>query len=187
MKVEIAIDPNALQTLASRVAPVPAASGRKPAAGGAGGRRGGGAPRAPRAPRPAKKTAEDLDAEMSVSLLQRYTANTRRTRPPRLRKCVGSDMNCSFGASDWVLDVSLAWIALLTVTEKITGVTDADCRFSRSGALEQPVLHLTSRYDHMSCQGDTSLIICRITSALKSASQHSSSPVFHSISSTLNE
>ncbi|RSH88549.1 uncharacterized protein EHS24_001094 [Apiotrichum porosum] len=71
MKVEIAIDPNALQTLASRVAPAPAAANTrapKAAAGAArGGRapRTGGAPRAPRAPRPAKKTAEDLDAEMA--------------------------------------------------------------------------------------------------------------------------
>jgi len=67
MRVEIAIDPNALQTLASRVAPAPAAGGRKPAAGG---RREGGerrSTRSTRAPRPAKKTAEDLDAEMAVS------------------------------------------------------------------------------------------------------------------------
>lgn len=75
MKVEIAIDPNAMQSLASRVnAPAAAAGGRgagrapaaaKPRNGG----RAAGSGRAakPRAPRPAKKTAEDLDAEMAVS------------------------------------------------------------------------------------------------------------------------
>lgn len=78
MKVEIAIDPNAMQSLASRVN-VPAASGgrgagRAPAAAKPrnGGRAAGGAGAArapkPRAPRPAKKTAEDLDAEMAVSI-----------------------------------------------------------------------------------------------------------------------
>lgn len=65
MKVEIAIDPNALQSLASRVAPAaPAPNARKPNAGG----RRAPAPRRPAAPRPAKKTAEELDAEMAVSL-----------------------------------------------------------------------------------------------------------------------
>lgn len=75
MKVEIAIDPNAMQSLASRVnVPAAAAGGRgagrapaaaKPRNGG----RAAGSGRAPkpRAPRPAKKTAEDLDAEMAVS------------------------------------------------------------------------------------------------------------------------
>lgn len=65
MKVEIALDMSALQSLASRVAPPPA----KPApaggarAGNAKGRGGGAA----RPPRKQKKTAEELDAEMSVS------------------------------------------------------------------------------------------------------------------------
>lgn len=74
MKVEIAIDPNAMQSLASRVNAPAAAGGRgagrapaaaKPRNGG----RAAGSGRAakPRAPRPAKKTAEDLDAEMAVS------------------------------------------------------------------------------------------------------------------------
>lgn len=76
MKVEIAIDPNAMQSLASRVnAPAAAAGGRGAgrAAAGAKPRNGGraagsGRSSKPRAPRPAKKTVEDLDAEMAVSI-----------------------------------------------------------------------------------------------------------------------
>lgn len=74
MKVEIAIDPNAVQSLASRVANTPAAAGGRGAGKGAASgkaRNGKAAPSTkaarPRAPRPAKKTAEDLDAEMAVS------------------------------------------------------------------------------------------------------------------------
>jgi hypothetical protein len=59
MKVELALDPAAMVSLASRVAAAPV-RGAAPA------RRGRGAGR-PRQPRPAKKTAEELDAEMSVS------------------------------------------------------------------------------------------------------------------------
>ncbi|KAK8854737.1 hypothetical protein IAR55_003476 [Kwoniella newhampshirensis] len=65
MKVEIAIDLNQAQSLASRVAPAaPARSGTQPR-GGRGGRGGRGAAK-PRAPRPVKKTAEELDAEMAA-------------------------------------------------------------------------------------------------------------------------
>lgn len=63
MKVEIALDPSQMQSLASRVALAPVAAG----AG-----RGSAAPKRapkPRAPRPAKKTAEELDAEMAVRTL----------------------------------------------------------------------------------------------------------------------
>lgn len=62
MKVEIALDPTQLVSLASRVAPAPAARGPT-------GRRGRAAGRAdrPRTARPAKKTAEELDADMAVS------------------------------------------------------------------------------------------------------------------------
>ncbi|WVR00061.1 hypothetical protein IAU59_007203 [Kwoniella sp. CBS 9459] len=66
MKVEIAIDPNQAQSLASRVAPQPAArSAANQPRGGRGGRGGRGTARGGRAPRPAKKTAEELDAEMA--------------------------------------------------------------------------------------------------------------------------
>lgn len=66
MKVEIALDPSQLQSLASRVAaPAPArnATPAGAARGGRGGRGGG----KPRTARPKPKTAEELDAEMSVS------------------------------------------------------------------------------------------------------------------------
>ena len=62
MRVEIAINPAELVTLASRVAPAP-----QQARGAAQPRRGGGRGGAkPKVARP-KKTAEELDAEMSVS------------------------------------------------------------------------------------------------------------------------
>ena len=86
MKVEIALDPSQLQSLASRVAaPAPARNGA-PAGAARGGRggRGGGAGK-PRAARPKPKTAEELDAEMSVSLCSfmvvgRMTLMCRHTR-----------------------------------------------------------------------------------------------------------
>ena len=75
MKVEIAFDMNQIQSLASRVAPAPAAQAPRggAAAGGArgagpkggraaGGRGGAGAKK----DKPKPKTAEDLDAEMNV-------------------------------------------------------------------------------------------------------------------------
>jgi hypothetical protein len=68
MKVEIALDPSQLQSLASRVAaPAPARNGAPAGAarGGRGGRGGG----KPRTARPKPKTAEELDAEMSVSIV----------------------------------------------------------------------------------------------------------------------
>lgn len=67
MKVEIALDINNGQSLASRVAPVHA-RGQAPRRGGAGaGGRGRVAPAAGgRAPKQRTKTAEELDAEMSV-------------------------------------------------------------------------------------------------------------------------
>ncbi|KAK1927238.1 hypothetical protein DB88DRAFT_477337 [Papiliotrema laurentii] len=58
MKVEIALDPSQVVSLASRVAPAPAR------AAAAGPRRGRGG--RPRAARPAKKTAEELDADMAA-------------------------------------------------------------------------------------------------------------------------
>ncbi len=58
MKVELALDPSQMVSLASRVAPAPATRGTATA------RRGRGAARNPRS---AKKTAEELDAEMTVS------------------------------------------------------------------------------------------------------------------------
>lgn len=67
MRVEIAVDMNTLHSLAARVAPVQA---RAPAARGPARGRGGGATGG----RPAKrqpKTAEELDAEMSVSAQMR--------------------------------------------------------------------------------------------------------------------
>ncbi|WVR07538.1 hypothetical protein IAU60_004580 [Kwoniella sp. DSM 27419] len=67
MKVEIAIDPNQAQSLASRVAPQQPTNRSGPAARGArGAARGGRGGTKPRAARPAKKTAEELDAEMSA-------------------------------------------------------------------------------------------------------------------------
>jgi len=57
MKVEIALDPSTLVSLASRFAPAPAARGSAPTR-----RRGA---TSARTPRPAKKTAEQLDAEMA--------------------------------------------------------------------------------------------------------------------------
>lgn len=60
MKVEIALDPSQMQSLASRVAPASSAANTG---------RGAATPKRaakPRAPRPAKKTAEELDAEMAV-------------------------------------------------------------------------------------------------------------------------
>ncbi|ORY35513.1 hypothetical protein BCR39DRAFT_510230 [Naematelia encephala] len=57
MKVELALDPNQMVSLASRVAPAPTARGA-PA-------KRGRTPR-PRNPRPAKKTADELDAEMAA-------------------------------------------------------------------------------------------------------------------------
>jgi hypothetical protein len=62
MKVEVVVDPNQLQSLASRVAPTPTRSAA-PARGRPA--RGGGKARAPR---PVKKTTEDLDAELNVSM-----------------------------------------------------------------------------------------------------------------------
>ncbi|WRT68462.1 uncharacterized protein IL334_005438 [Kwoniella shivajii] len=61
MKVEIAIDPNQAQSLASRVAAAPTRSAAPPRGRGRG--RGGAKPRTAR---PAKKTAEELDAEMNA-------------------------------------------------------------------------------------------------------------------------
>jgi THO complex subunit 4 len=88
MKVEIAIDPNAVaSSLASRVAAAPAGNTRsaKPDAKSSA-PRGRRAPR-PRAPRPAKKTAEDLDAEMEVSSSHDSAVELtpRPTRRPLLR------------------------------------------------------------------------------------------------------
>ena len=60
MKVELALDPSQMISLASRVAPAPAGRGAPLARGGRSGGR-------PRKPRPAKKTAEELDADMNVS------------------------------------------------------------------------------------------------------------------------
>lgn len=67
MKVEIALDPSQLQSLASRVSAPPAQARNGAPAGAARGRggRGGGKPRTAR---PKPKTAEELDAEMSVCL-----------------------------------------------------------------------------------------------------------------------
>ena len=68
MKVEIALDPSQLQSLASRVSAPPAAvANRGGAAGGRGGARGGRGGGKPRTARAKPKTAEELDAEMSVS------------------------------------------------------------------------------------------------------------------------
>jgi THO complex subunit 4 len=68
MKVEIALDPSQLQSLASRVSAPPAQARNGTPAGAARGRggRGGGKPRTAR---PKPKTAEELDAEMSVCCL----------------------------------------------------------------------------------------------------------------------
>lgn len=60
MKVELALDLSQMVSLASRVAPAPAVRGVPTA------RRGRGNGRT-RNPRPAKKSAEELDAEMAVS------------------------------------------------------------------------------------------------------------------------
>ena len=59
MRVEIALDPTQMVSLASRVAPAPVARGTDTARGGRGGGRG-------RAPRRVKKSAEELDADMAV-------------------------------------------------------------------------------------------------------------------------
>ena len=69
MKVEIALDPSQLQSLASRVSAPPAAANRGGAGAGAarGGGRGGRGGGKPRTARPKPKTAEELDAEMNVS------------------------------------------------------------------------------------------------------------------------
>jgi THO complex subunit 4 len=71
MKVEIAFDMNQIQSLASRVAPAPAqARGGQQAGAGkkAGGARGGKAA-GPRKEKVKPKSAEELDAEMSVSVI----------------------------------------------------------------------------------------------------------------------
>lgn len=86
MRVEIALDPSTLVSLASRVAPAPAAAAARGGAarGGRGGARGGAGK--PRAARPTKKTAEELDAEMAVSLKRWIKTDVfSRTRIPRLR------------------------------------------------------------------------------------------------------
>ena len=77
MRVEIAVNPAELVSLASRVAPAPqqARGAAQPRRGG----RGGAKPREPRAARP-KKTAEDLDAEMAVSF--HFSASTALTGRP---------------------------------------------------------------------------------------------------------
>jgi len=69
MRVEIAVNPADLVTLASRVAPAP-----QQARGAAQPRRGGRGGAKPRAARP-KKTAEDLDAEMAVSSVPRHSSS----------------------------------------------------------------------------------------------------------------
>jgi len=76
MKVEIALDPSQLQSLASRVAaPAPARNGTPAGAARGRGGRGGGKPRTAR---PKPKTAEELDAEMSVSIPSIYVNETDR-------------------------------------------------------------------------------------------------------------
>ncbi|RXK41101.1 hypothetical protein M231_01504 [Tremella mesenterica] len=62
MKVELAFDPSQLQSLASRVAPAPAP---RNAPRNSGSSRPSGRGR-PRQTRPARKTADELDAEMSA-------------------------------------------------------------------------------------------------------------------------
>jgi len=74
MKVEIALDPSQLQSLASRVAvPAPARNGTPAGSARGRGGRGGGKPRTAR---PKPKTAEELDAEMSVSIPSTYVNET---------------------------------------------------------------------------------------------------------------
>lgn len=81
MKVEIALDPSQLQSLASRVAPAPANRPAQPR-----GTKKGGAK--PKSARPAKKTAEELDAEMSVSASGTETGLIPRpTKIPLLNQC----------------------------------------------------------------------------------------------------
>lgn len=73
MKVEIALDMNQLQTLASRVAPAPAQNTRNAGGagakgkGGRGGKSGGGGGGGQKREKQVKKSAEELDAEMNVS------------------------------------------------------------------------------------------------------------------------
>lgn len=70
MKVEIIIDPSAVPSLAARVASAPAPPAKGGRGAGAAPRNAAARPaRRPRAPRPAKKTADDLDAEMAVSAM----------------------------------------------------------------------------------------------------------------------
>ena len=81
MRVEIVFELNQIQSLASRVAPVPAAraprGGQQAATGNkqAGGK--GGKAAGARKDRPKPKSAEELDAEMSVSSVQFATASNR--------------------------------------------------------------------------------------------------------------
>lgn len=60
MKVELALDPSQMVSLAARVAPAPQPRSAPTA-------RRGRPTSKPRNPRPTKKTAEELDAEMAVS------------------------------------------------------------------------------------------------------------------------
>lgn len=83
MKVELALDPSQMVSLASRVAPAPTA--RAVVAP----RRGRPAGRG-RNPRPAKKSAEELDAEMTVS-------NPATTQNARLRPIIGLQGYDCFG------------------------------------------------------------------------------------------
>ena len=72
MKVEITFDMNQIQSLASRVAPAPAARAQ-PAAAAAGAKKGGrqgGNKGGNKKERPTKKSAEELDAEMNVGFFR---------------------------------------------------------------------------------------------------------------------
>ena len=67
MRVEIALDPSTLVSLASRVGPARGANGATTQTARRGGRGGGGGARGGRAARAKPKTAEELDADMAVS------------------------------------------------------------------------------------------------------------------------
>lgn len=105
MKVEIALDPSQLQSLASRVSAPPAprnASGPGAGAGRGRGGRGGGKPRTAR---PKPKTAEELDAEMSVSIYQLIISHASADGPGLQgdwNYCLSAFRQSESGSCEWM-------------------------------------------------------------------------------------
>lgn len=102
MKVEIAVDMSALQSLATRVAPAPVRAPVARAGQGAGAR-GRGGPGAGAAARPARrqqKTAEELDAEMSVSTKLESITNVTGVQGDRMNRLIVVHVFKPLGVAD---------------------------------------------------------------------------------------